>query len=124
MGQPIQVNVPDHIVQLAQQIADEQTIPLEKVLIGWFEQGMGAAPMDWLPDDQIMYLSEMMLSDEQQEELSDLLYLNREGELTPSNRVRLDEMMRLYSCGMLVKAHALAVAVKRGLHPRLDAVQD
>jgi hypothetical protein len=124
MGQVVQLEVSDSIVDYARKIADEHNTPLEAVLVEWLMLGMGVAPIEWLPDDQVLYLSNMMMPEDQQEEFSNLLYLNREGELTPSDVVRLDELMDQYRHRMVVKSQALVIAVKRGLRPRLDAEQE
>jgi hypothetical protein len=66
-----------------------------------------------------MALTELHLPPEQQDALSTLLERNRENTLDDDQRRRLDELMRVYECGLLRKARALRVAVQRGL---LEAV--
>ena len=75
--------------------------------------------LEQLPDDQIVALSAMRLSDEQQEELDDLLARQREGTIDAASHARLDEPMGIYRQGMVRKAWALKVAVARGLLPPL-----
>ena len=57
---------------------------------------------------------------DQQEELSRLLALNRENQLSPAEQQRLDELMQLYRRDLVRKAHALQIAVQRGLKPPLQ----
>ncbi len=75
--------------------------------------------MELLPDDQVLALCDAQMDTRQQKELSGLLAQHREGQLSDSERHRLDELMRIYRCGLVRKARALQVAVARGLKPRL-----
>ena len=59
------------------------------------------------------------MSNEAQAELANLLAHNREGTLNESGYQRLDELMQTYRRGMARKAHALKIAVERGLQPPL-----
>ncbi|WP_238361052.1 hypothetical protein [Iningainema tapete] len=52
---------------------------------------------------------------EQQEVFSELLALNREGQLNDVEVRQLDELMQVYRSGLVSKARALKVAVERGL---------
>jgi hypothetical protein len=76
--------------------------------------------VELLPDDQLLALCDGQWEHPRQEELSDLLARNREGLLLPAENERLDALMRLYRHGLVRKAHALHVAVARGLRPRLN----
>ena len=55
-----------------------------------------------------------------EQELGDLLARNREGQLSDSERARLDELMQIYRRGLVRKAQALKVAVERDLRPPLN----
>ena len=77
-------------------------------------------PMEALSDDEVMALAEIRFTSEQDDEFSDLLYLNREGGLDEKGRERLDEYMEVYKKGMLRKAEALRAAVERGLREPLS----
>lgn len=59
------------------------------------------------------------MPDAEQDELTELLARNREGELAPADRPRLDELLAAYRRGLVVKGRALKEAVARGLTPRL-----
>lgn len=73
-----------------------------------------------LSDDEVLALSELRLTEEQDDSLSELLELNREGMLDAFGQRELDEMMRLYEC-RLPKAQALKFAVQLGLREPLQA---
>ena len=78
-------------------------------------------PIEELSDDEILTLTELRLTDEQDAILSELIERNREGELDADGQRKLDEMMRLYEHGLLRKSQALKVAVQRGLREPLQA---
>ena len=59
------------------------------------------------------------MNSSQQTALSDLLALNREGQLSETNTKQLDALMQVYRQGLVRKARALKVAVDRGLRPAL-----
>jgi hypothetical protein len=72
-----------------------------------------------LTDEQVLALRDARFPADQQAELSDLLADQREEQLTPEGRARLDQLMGLYEQGLLTKARALQEAVARGLQPPL-----
>lgn len=76
--------------------------------------------METLPDSQVLALSELQMTEEQQTRLSELLSLNREGLLGDTERIQLDELMEIYCKGLLLKARALRAAVERGLREPLQ----
>lgn len=73
-----------------------------------------------LSDPEVLALSRMHLSDEEQEVFSDLLYKNRERLITEDERKQLAELVELYELALLQKAEALRVAVERGLREPLS----
>lgn len=77
-------------------------------------------PVTTLSDAEVILVSEMMLPENLDKELSELLAMNRENELDEKGRLRLDEIMAVYGKGQLRKAQALAEAVKRGLREPLS----
>ena len=92
---------------------------VEDVLLDWLDRAATELPIEELPDDQVLALRDMQMSDDQQEELSELLARSREGTLGDHDRGRLDELMGAYRRGMVKKARALKIAVERGLQPPL-----
>lgn len=78
-------------------------------------------PLESLPDAEVLALTKLNFTSDQEEEFSELLALNREGEIDEEGRKRLDELMRIYERGLLRKAQALRVAVERGLRNPLQS---
>jgi len=93
---------------------------MEDVLLEWLGRAATDAPIDLLPDEQILALRDQQMSEDQQSELGELLASQREGGLGDASRRRLDELMGLYRRGMTRKAQALKVAVDRTLQPPLS----
>lgn len=116
------LDLPENLAERAQAIAAQTNRRMEDVLLDWIGRAAEDVPVEELPDDQVLALSELMMSQEQQDELSELLAQQREGALDETGRYRLDELVTIYRQGMLRKAQALKVAVERGLRPGLDAV--
>ena len=121
MSQTITLKVSDHVAEVAANVAARNRQRLEDVLTDWLEQSFSNVPVEWLPDDDVMALTDLQLSDEHQRQLSELLEKNREGQLSTVERVRLDELMRVYEHGLLRKAQALRIAVQRGLREPLES---
>lgn len=119
MSEPVTLELPDDLAQRARALAARTHRRLEDVLIEWLGQAASDVPVDQLPDDQVLALRDLRMSDEQQTELRDLLARQREGSLDSAAHARLDELMGVYRRGMVQKAHALKVAVARGLQPPL-----
>jgi hypothetical protein len=120
MAYTVTLELPDKIAQNARRIAVKTDQPLDDVLIAWLEQMATELPVEELPDDQVISLSNMELDATIQAELSDLLAVNREGILTARQRLRLEELMQIYRHNLVRKAKAVKVAVDRGLRPPLN----
>jgi hypothetical protein len=84
-----------------------------------FERASADLPIETMPDEQVLLLCDSQLSTDQQTALSDLLELNREGQLHAAETQKLDELMQIYRRGLVRKARALQAAVNRGLRPPL-----
>ena len=111
----ITLNIPDQLAQEARFVASRTHRRVEDVLQEWLNHYLSERPVEAMSDEAVLKLSEMQMPDYQQEEMSDLLELNRENRLTSTERKRLDELMTIYSQGMIRKAEALKVAVEREL---------
>jgi hypothetical protein len=116
MSEPITIQISDHAIQHAAQIAANTKQSVEAVLSDLIESSL---PVELLSDDEVLVLSEMRMTEDQDDELSDLLAQQREGELDPEGRRRLIELMQIYEHGLLRKSQALRVAVERGLREPL-----
>ncbi len=111
----VTLNLPEKIAQEARAEATRTKRRIEDVLQEWLERYTSELPVDMLADEHVLELSEMQMSEQEQDELSELLELNRENKLISHDRKRLDELLQLYGQGMVRKAEALKVAVQRGL---------
>lgn len=120
MGETVTLELPNGLAQSAHAIAAQSHRRFEDVLLEWLVAAAAEAPIHLLPDDQVLALRDLHMSDDQQEELSDLLAAQREGTLDSVGLVRLDELMQVYRKGMVRKSTALRVAVERGLQPPLQ----
>jgi hypothetical protein len=89
-------------------------------LADWLEQVIAEMPVETLSDEEVLALTELQLTTEQENTLSELLEQNREGLLNSETQCQLDELMRVYEHGLLRKAQALRVAVQRGLREPLQ----
>ena len=121
MAQSISLDIPDSIVQQAQQLASQTHQRLEDVLLEWLTHSFTEHPVETLPDSQILALCNMQLDEQQQETLNTLTEKQREEEITPAESQELQFLMGLYRRGLLRKAKALKVAVERGLISPLSA---
>ena len=120
MSEPITLQVSDRVVTQATQVAARTQRRVEEVLESWLEWASTEMPVEALADKEVLALTELQLSDEQQTVLSDLLAKNQDGTLDAEGRRQLDALMRVYEHGLLRKAQALRVAVQRGLREPLQ----
>ena len=120
MSEQITIQVSDHVVSHAARIAAQSQRRIEEVLADWLESVITEMPVEALSNEEVLALTEVQLTPEQQATLSDLLAQNRENALDIEGRRQLDELMRVYEYGLLRKAQALRVAVQRGLHEPLQ----
>jgi hypothetical protein len=115
MSQQVTIQVSDEVVRHATEVATQTRRPIEAVLAAWLESVVNELPVEQLPDNEVLVLTALQLTDQQQDALSELLALNREGTIEAAQQRYLDELMRLYEHGLLRKAQALRVAVQRKL---------
>ncbi len=120
MSAEITIQISERVVNQATQVAAQSQRRIEDVLAGWLEQAITDLPVDALPDEEVLALTELQLTSNQQRTLSDLLTRNRENTLQPKERRQLDELMHTYEHGLLRKAQALRTAVQRGLREPLQ----
>ena len=115
MSQQITIEVSEQVVRQATQVAAQTERSVEEVLASWLEAAVSERPVEELSDEEVLALTALQLTGDQQAALDDLLAQNREGTLGAEEKKRLDELMRLYEHGLLRKSQALRVAVQRGL---------
>lgn len=115
MSQQITLEVSEQVVRQATQVAAQTERSVEEVLASWLESAVTELPVEELRDEEILALTELQLTGEQQASLDKLLSQNQEGTLDVEEQKQLDELMRLYEHGLLRKSQALRIAVKREL---------
>src|ERR671939_2159974 len=106
MSQQVTIQVSEHVIRQAAQVATQTHRSVEDVLAAWLESVTTERPVEELSDDEVQALAELRLTDEQDASLSELLERNREGTLDAAGQRELDEMMRLYEHGLLRKSRA------------------
>jgi hypothetical protein len=119
MLQTVTLKISEDVLRRAQEYAKHTQRPVEDVLAEWLDRASSDVPVEFLPDDEVLALSYMMMDESQQEELSDLLNRNSEGLLDDDGKERLEDLMAIYDQALLRKSEAIAEAVKRGLRPPL-----
>ena len=119
MSEQITIQVSDQVVQHAAQVAAQTHQRIEEVLSNWLDSVVTELPVEHLSDAEVLALSELNFTPEQQEEFSRLLEQNREGTIDDDGRERLDRLMGIYERGLLRKSQALHEAVRRGLREPL-----
>lgn len=120
MSERITLELPAELVRQARELAAATNREFEAAIADWIEDAIADPPVESLPDAQLLVLCDLCLSTAEQNELSKLLALNRENELSPADRPRLDRLLAAYRRGLVVKGRAVKEAVSRGLTPRLD----
>lgn len=120
MTESVTLDLPQSVVESARALAKRTDRRPEDILAEWLDRYVTERPIEMMSDDEVLALADSQMTDADQDELSDLLYNNRENLLSPEQRTRLDELMTIYRLGMVRKAQALYVAVTRGLRKPLN----
>jgi chorismate mutase len=121
MGQQVTIQVSEQVVRHAETVASQTQRRIEDVLSELLESVVHELPVDALTDSEVLELTQLQLSEDQQAALSALLDRNRENSLDEQDRRHVDELMRVYEHGLLRKSRALRIAVQRGLLEPLQA---
>jgi hypothetical protein len=120
MSEAITLELPETLVKKVKEIATLNHRSIEEMLIEWIDRAVNDVPIDSLPNEQILALCNLQMNMQQQEIFSDLQTRNREEQLNEQETNKLNELMQIYRSGLVRKAHAINVAVKRGLMPALN----
>ena len=120
MPELVTVALPEDLARRAKALASATHRRVEDAIVDWIGQAVAAPDVKSLDDKAVLALCDASMNESAQEELSDLLAGQREGNLSPHAAIRLDEVLETYRHGLVLKAQAIREAVSRGLRPRLD----
>lgn len=73
IGERIMLEVPEPLAERARVVAGRTWRSLEAVLLEWLDQAAADLPVDALPDEQVLALRDLQLTNAEQVTLSDLL---------------------------------------------------
>jgi hypothetical protein len=121
MSEAITLELPETLVKRVREIAILNHRPVEEMLIEWIDCAVNDIPM-MLSDEEILNLCNLQMPPQQQEIFSDLQARNREEQLNEQETIQLNELMQIYRRGLVQKAKATNIAVKRGLIPSLSNI--
>jgi hypothetical protein len=121
MSTVITLEIADPVLDRANRVAKQTARPVQDVLREWLNRYAAEMPLELLSDAEILALCDMVMDDAQQLELSELLALKRESQLSDSQVYRLEQLLSVYRRGLVQKAEALKIAVSRGLLPPLSS---
>lgn len=117
MFETLTLDLPPDVARRARALATATNRRVEDVVVEWLGRAAADAPVEVLPDADVLELAQSRLADDDQAALTDLL--GRQAELTGPERERLDGLLATYRRGLVLKARAVKEAVARGLMPRL-----
>lgn len=127
MMMQVTVNLPEETYRRAKRLAQLTRREVADVLADTLSLSLpslteGKAPaMQDMTDAQVIALTELQLSANEDERLGELLDKQQAGELTDDEHPDLNRLMQVYQEGLLLKSEALAEAVSRGLIPPLSS---
>lgn len=128
MSADITLTLPDDVLRRARLAAQRAGRPVADVLTEAIELSLNplGTPSDreeemarW-PDAKVLAAADARMTETEDERLSELLDRQQAGLLTDTERVDLTALMARYQDGLLLKAQALAEAVRRGLRGLLQ----
>lgn len=115
MTQKITLELSNSLTQKIKGIAIKQEQSLEELVINLIEQGASKFPLELLSDAEILSLYDQKMSEQDQVQLSELLAKQREENLSSNEQQQLTNLMQIYRQGLIQKAKATQIAVKRNL---------
>jgi hypothetical protein len=118
MTQSVTLELPSDLVARAGEVAARTQRPVEDVLIEWLNRN-GTETVENLSDADVLSLCDTQMPDREQQQLSELLARQREGEAPANEKQRLQELLQECRRGLIIKARVWQAAVARGLRPPL-----
>ena len=135
-SQAITLDLPDHLYQAANRLAQATQRPLSEVLQDTLahalpplddvppEEADVLAHMSSLDDAALWQSSRVMMPKGQQDELHKLLDAQGEGDITPDQAERLQELMDAYGRLLVRQAHAWLLLARRGYRVPIQPPQE
>lgn len=123
----VTVNLPEETYRRAKRLAQLTRREVADVLADTLSLSLptladgNSLSLQDMADEQVLVLTKLQLSVEEDSRLSALLERQQAGELTDEERADLYRLMQVYQEGLLLKSEALAEAVFRGLIPPLSS---
>lgn len=125
----VTLSIPESIFQHAARLSNATQLHVSNILtealaftLPTMDGALSAVePVDRLDDAEVLALAESQMPAAHDERLSELLYKQRESQLTVIEAGELLSLMLMYRSGWWRKTEALVEAVKRGLRPPLES---
>ncbi len=125
----VTLSIPENVFQHAARLSNATQLHVSNILtealaftLPTMDGALSAVePVRQLDDEEVLALSESQMPAAHDQRLSDLLYKQRERQLTVSEAGELLSLMLMYRSGWWRKTEALVEAVKRGLRPPLES---
>jgi hypothetical protein len=122
------VTLPDEVYRAAERLAQLTSREVADVLADTLALSLPplspqpalVPPITDLSDEEVLALTALQMTPEQDQRLSTLLQQQQAGELADAERAELLALMQGYQEGLLRKAQALQEAVQRGLREPLE----
>ena len=123
MGKQISLTLPDDLFRLAEMLAGRSGRELADVLTDAIESSLDplGTSGEYLPplaassDEAVLAAADSTMTAQDDQRLSDLLDLQREGTLSQAESGELRALMQVYQQGTLRKSEGIREAVRRGL---------
>ena len=126
MTTPVTLNLPSDVVQDVALAASQSHREVDDVMVRSLRAGLRSlvvaeqfGDFSAMSDAEVLQLTDSQMPAEQSARMSDLLSGQREGSIDRLERAELAMLMQFYQTGQLLKAGALAEAVRRKLREPL-----
>lgn len=124
----VTLSIPDNVYQHATRLSAATQLNVSNILtdalaftLPTLDGAMSAVEsVSQLDNEKVMALAESQMPAAQDDRLSDLLFKQRENQLTVTEAAELLSLMLMYYSGWWRKTEALVETVKRGLRPPLE----
>jgi hypothetical protein len=123
MSSQITLTLPEAILERAERWAQRMGRPVDEVLAQVIASSLSplgeeterSRPIGDCTDEEVLTAADLQMSAGDDHRLSELLYRQQSGLLTPQEQADLSAQMLAYQEGLLRKAQGLREAVRRGL---------